>query len=276
MRYECPSAPPCTIWVEDSARPGLMPDHVCLATAALTTQQYATALVSRTLLGEEKLRNPVWRGLVTWAKAWPLPVRGGPLDLFARRWAGQVDTGITSLLHGLDVPADMERLGLVISRSGPGWRCRLFASVGLEPDAPHEGRLLLGATTKPGPIPAGWTWGPAVAQREPKSVGSSRLAEQAADRLLRWYDQQILHKPWVGRPAGTGYWRDAAEFEDALRTALAALKTQGRKLTAEEVANFFSAHSTTYPKCGARQLRAWRARFSPGVRWPDLVARLNS
>jgi hypothetical protein len=63
-----------------------------------------------------------------------------------------------------------------------------------------------------------------------------------------------------GRPRGSGYFRDADECREAFRTAIKALQQQGRTVTQESVATYFSNHNN-FPTCDARQLRAWCRHF---------------
>jgi hypothetical protein len=67
----------------------------------------------------------------------------------------------------------------------------------------------------------------------------------------------------VGRPPGSGRWRDAADFELAVRTAAESLAQKGRAPTQEAVCRILF--------CRARTLRRWCRDY--GVDWLELRKR---
>ncbi len=71
-----------------------------------------------------------------------------------------------------------------------------------------------------------------------------------------------------GRPPNSGAWADPDEFRNALRTAITALRKQGRVATQHEVAMYFCTYRG-FPGCNDRQLRRWLARY--GVDWQDFL-----
>jgi hypothetical protein len=112
-------------------------------------------------------------------------------------------------------------------------------------------------------------------EENPIAMGGLRYILRGADTSLvdlvraaeRWWsDFRGLRVQ--GRPPNSGAWADANEFKDALRTAITALRKQGRVATQEEVTTYFCTRPG-FPRCNDRQLRRWLARY--GVIWQDFL-----
>ena len=110
---------------------------------------------------------------------------------------------------------------------------------------------------------------------DPVSMGGLRYILRGSDtslvEILRaaerwWSDFRGLRVQ--GRPPNSGAWADADEFKDALRTAITALREQGRVATQQEVTTYFCTRPG-FPGCNDRQLRRWLARY--GVIWQDFL-----
>jgi hypothetical protein len=75
----------------------------------------------------------------------------------------------------------------------------------------------------------------------------------------RWWTG-IRGETIQGRPPGTGRWRSADDFEQALREAVWRLHAGGHKVTQEEIAGVLY--------CNARQLRRWLRHYD--IKWEDI------
>jgi hypothetical protein len=107
------------------------------------------------------------------------------------------------------------------------------------------------------------------------SMGGLRYIMRGSDTFLmeivraagRWW-ADFRGESIQGRPPNSGAWADPDEFKDALRTAITALRKQGRVATQHEVAMYFCSYPG-FPGCNDRQLRRWLARY--GVDWQDFL-----
>jgi hypothetical protein len=112
-------------------------------------------------------------------------------------------------------------------------------------------------------------------ENDPVSMGGLRYILRGSDTSLveivraaeRWWSD-FRGLTVQGRPPNSGAWADADEFKDALRTAITALRKEGRVATQQEVTSYFCTHSG-FPGCKDRQLRRWLARY--GVIWQDFL-----
>jgi hypothetical protein len=88
--------------------------------------------------------------------------------------------------------------------------------------------------------------------------GKDRFLIDVLDAADRWW-AQFRGLVLRGRPKGTGTWATGDDYSDALREAVARVRSDGDKVTLENVARCFS------PPTSARQLRAWNKRY--GIDW---------
>jgi hypothetical protein len=85
------------------------------------------------------------------------------------------------------------------------------------------------------------------------------LTEELLDAAERWWGQ-FRGLALRGRPPGTGTWESREEFEEALRRAVAEVRSEGSKVTQESVAQHLYTDD--------RQLRAWSEHFR--VNWLEI------
>jgi hypothetical protein len=84
--------------------------------------------------------------------------------------------------------------------------------------------------------------------------------------------EEVRTAPARGRRKGTGTFRTPREFRMAMASAFTQLRLNSKRLTVENVAEFFSASSdSAHPKCDGRQLRQWfRDQFGYPT-WEDVI-----
>ncbi len=92
--------------------------------------------------------------------------------------------------------------------------------------------------------------------------GGNKSLIDVLDSAERWWSSFSAHTV-LGRPRNSGTWASAEEFEDALRKAVRNLRSQGRKVTQESVAELLSSND--------RVLRGWLNRYH--VKWIDVLTR---
>jgi hypothetical protein len=208
---------------------------------------------SRTALLTESLGYP-GDGSATWAlermaDTWPLPI-------------GRQAINLRGVMFGGDTAAYMAsvRMASFEDREEAMWAIRVTAS-GSTLDL--FGLADRSAGAKP------------PEEDGPVSMGGLRYILRGSDTSLvelvraaeRWW-ANFRGESVQGRPPNSGAWADADEFKDALRTAITALRKQGRVATQEEVTSYFCTQPG-FPRCNDRQLRRWIARY--GVIWQDFL-----
>lgn len=92
--------------------------------------------------------------------------------------------------------------------------------------------------------------------------GGDKSLIDILDSAQRWWSS-FSAQAVIGRPRNSGTWASAEEFEDALRKAVRNLRSQGRKVTQESVAELLSSND--------RVLRNWLNRYH--VKWIDVLTR---
>jgi hypothetical protein len=98
--------------------------------------------------------------------------------------------------------------------------------------------------------------------------GSDTSLVEIVHAAERWW-ADFRGEKIQGRPPNSGAWADEDEFKGALRTAVKALRKQGRVATQQEVTAYFCTYPG-FPRCDDRQLRRWLARYH--VTWQDFLA----
>lgn len=106
-----------------------------------------------------------------------------------------------------------------------------------------------------------------ITGRDPGHGAVTTLIKRANRWWKQFEGQPLRGSIYAGRPKGTGYFRDREEFTQAVATATRTLRRQGRNLTQDAVAAYFSQHDG-FPTCSDRQLRIWLARYN--LNWEDL------
>ncbi len=183
------------------------------------------------------------------AETWPLPIGRDAINLRATMFRGDETAYIAAV-----------RMALFEGREEAMWAIRATAS-GSTLDL--FGLVDRSADAAP------------AREDDPVSMGGLRYILRGSDTSLveivraaeRWWsDFRGLRVQ--GRPPNSGAWADADEFKDALRTAIIALRKEGRVATQQEVTTYFCTHPG-FPGCNDRQLRRWLARY--GVIWQDFL-----
>jgi hypothetical protein len=231
------------------SRRDLQPDYDQRAQRALASFPGVAELC----LGPRYGPSPGW-----WAPCWPLPV--GREALRASDRAPNDDT----ILHfRAGMPFDGDEEALMVLRI-PLARAALDL-------------FLLGE------------WGERTAESEILYIGklkwqvrgetdaALRAVSHTVQQARRWLAPFQGHRVGAGRPRGTGYFRNADEFDQALRVAVIALRDQRRHLTQENVAAYFSRSSgPVHLDCTDRQLRKWLRQFHPGCTWEQVREQVTS
>jgi hypothetical protein len=84
-------------------------------------------------------------------------------------------------------------------------------------------------------------------------------------------------QPVRGRPKGSGYFRDEAEFCDVMRTVIGPLIHTGKRPTRENVARFLRRGGTFQTEnldTAVQTLKRYHRRY--GYTWHDIVAMISS
>ena len=193
-------------------------------------------------------------GSVTWglerlAEAWPLPIGRQAINLRGAMFGGDSAAYMASV-----------RMAPFEGREEAMWAIRITAS-GSVLD-------LFGLIDRS-------AYSTLPQEEGPFSMGGLRYILRGSDTSLveivraaeRWWSD-FRGLSVQGRPPNSGAWTDADEFKDALRTAITALRKQGRVATQQEVTSYFCTQPG-FPACNDRQLRRWMARY--GVVWQDFL-----
>jgi hypothetical protein len=207
----------------------------------------------RTALLTESLGYP-GNGSGTWALermagTWPLPI-------------GRQAINLRGAMFGGDTAAYMASVRMA---SFEGWEEAMWA---IRVTASGSTLDLFGL--------ADWSAGVKPPEEDgPVSMGGLRYILRGSNTSLvelvraaeRWW-ADFRGQSVQGRPPNSGAWADADEFKDALRTAITALRKEGRVATQQEVTSYFCTQPG-FPGCNDRQLRRWIARY--GVIWQDFL-----
>jgi hypothetical protein len=251
----CPvGATPCTNLLYQPARVlrnrSLWPVNLCYAAYLRESTQrwYSQTALLTGPLGYLSEGPGTW-ALERVAETWPLPVGREAINLRAAMFGGDIAAYMASVRMASFEGREEAMWAIRITASGN--TLDLFGLVDHSADAapPRDGSLV--------------------------SMGGFRYILRGSDTSLveivraaeRWWsDFRGLRVQ--GRPPNSGAWADADEFKDALRTAITALRKEGRVATQQEVTTYFCTRPG-FPRCNDRQLRRWLARY--GVIWQDFL-----
>jgi hypothetical protein len=245
------------------------PDHLCY--------EVARASVERFVMATQVITCPIDQ---YYCATWPLPAGyQAMIDWLGKQEESELNVSTEWLAHPL-VEEPTAYIGLAAVRyakrgeeqAGSMWLLGLMERVWPDqPPADADGTLLRRhieelryARENPSYRFVSSAW---------RIEGDYADFRKEIENLSRWYTKNLMGIVMGGRPHGSGTFADGDEFLSAVRKAIEALDSFGRKPTQKAVADHFSYHPG-FPACSARQLRRW-CKLTPYRDWEELVKSLR-